>query len=167
MVRGSGGPNQQASAGILLYRIAGHLEMLIAHPGGPFWAHRDDGSWSIPKGLLRPGEEALAAAHREFREETGVMVPEGAPLSLGSIVQRSGKTVHAWATEGDADPSAMVSNTFTLEWPRGSGRNAEFPEMDRFLWANPAMARRKLNKPQATFVSRLERRLTQSKQMPT
>ena len=109
------------SAGLLLFRRgAGGLEVFLAHPGGPFWADRDDGAWTIPKGVIDPGEDALAAARREFEEETGIR-PAGPFLPLGSVRQKAGKLVHAWAWEGDADPAAVTSNTMKVEWPRGSG----------------------------------------------
>ena len=147
---------KKSSAGILLFRLRADLEVLIAHPGGPFWRSRDRGAWSIPKGLLRPGEAAIGAARREFEEETGLSAPATGLVALGSIKQLSGKTVHAWAYEGDADAGALVSNTFTMEWPHGSGKIEEFPEMDRFLWASPTTARSKLNRAQGPFVDRLE-----------
>ena len=145
----------KSSAGIVLYHRRPRLELLIAHPGGPFWRNRDRGAWSIPKGLLQPGEDALAAARREFEEETGLPVPTENLVALGSVVQRSGKRVHAWAAEGDADLDTLVSNTFTLEWPRGSGVTVEYPEMDEFLWATPSLAREKLNPAQTAFVERI------------
>ena len=112
------------SAGLLLYRLSrGNLEVFLAHPGGPFWSRRDAGAWTIPKGAVNDGESLMDAACREFTEETGV-TPSGPYLALGSIRQRSGKTVHAWAWQGDADPDSIVSNTTTSEWPRGSGRRS-------------------------------------------
>jgi predicted NUDIX family NTP pyrophosphohydrolase len=138
-----------------MYRQSASLKVLIAHPGGPFWQNRDGGAWSIPKGLLEPGEDPLTGAKREFREETGLRPPEDGYIPLGSIVQRSGKTVHAWGIGGDADTDLLVSNSFTMEWPPGSGRRAEFPEMDRFLWATPELADIKLNPAQRAFVFRL------------
>lgn len=143
----------------MLYRVGPGLEVLIAHPGGPFWRNRDEGAWSIPKGVIRPGEEPLAAGRREFMEETGLIVPHDGYIELGDVRQRGGKTVFAWAIKGDADPEELASNTFSMEWPPGSGRVSEYPEMDRFLWAMPAFARRKLNRAQGAFVDRLEERL--------
>jgi predicted NUDIX family NTP pyrophosphohydrolase len=144
------------SAGLLLFRHrGGRPEVLLAHPGGPFWANRDAGAWTVPKGLAEPGEDLLAAARREFAEETGLR-PEGPFLPLGSVRQKAGKTVHAWACEGDADPAALASNTMWAEWPPGSGRRVEFPEVDRCAWFGPAEAREKLNPAQAAFVDRLE-----------
>ena len=145
----------RVSAGILMYRRTRTLEVMIAHPGGPFWQNRDRGAWSIPKGLLHPGERPFDGARREFAEETGLHLPEAGFVPLGSVRQGSGKVVHAWAIEGDADTDQLVSNSFTMEWPPGSGRSAEFPELDRFIWATPDVARAKLNRAQRAFVSRL------------
>src|SRR5205814_3451337 len=128
------------SAGLLLFRRpGGRLEVFLAHPGGPFWAARDDGAWTIPKGLVEPGEDPLAAARREFEEETGIR-PAGPYLPLGSVRQKAGKVVHAWAWEGDADPEKVMSNTMSVEWPPGSGRRVAFPEVDRCAWFDPATA---------------------------
>lgn len=144
------------SAGLLMYRRnGGELQVLLAHPGGPFWAHRDEGAWSIPKGELEAGEEPLAAARREFEEETGV-VPVGPFLELPTVEQKNRKIVNAWAFEGDCDPSKVRSNTFRMEWPRGSGRMAEFPEIDRAEFFLPNEARRKINPAQAALVDALE-----------
>ena len=143
------------SAGLLLFRRGpAGLELFLAHPGGPFWAARDEGAWTIPKGLVEEGEDPLTAARREFEEETGI-VPREPFLSLGSIRQKAGKTVHAWAWEGDADPAAVHSNTMRTEWPRGSGRWITFPEVDRCAWFDPATARAKINAAQAGLVGRL------------
>ena len=148
------------SAGLLLYRRTGNeLEVLLAHPGGPFWAHRDAGAWSLPKGLVAEGEDPLAAACREFEEETGVH-PIGPFLSLGSVRQKAGKLIYAWAWEGDADPAHCTSNPMRTEWPRGSGRWLRFPEVDRCAWFAPQTAREKLNPAQAAFISRLKGRLS-------
>lgn len=147
------------SAGLLLYRRTGdELEVLVAHPGGPFWAHRDAGAWTIPKGLVDDGEEPLTAARREFEEETGLR-PIGPFLDLGSVRQKAGKLIHAWAWEGDADPSRLTSNLMRTEWPRGSGRWISFPEVDRFAWCGSQIAREKLNPAQATFIDRLQAQL--------
>ena len=144
------------SAGILLYRRRGSgLEVLLAHPGGPFWRGRDAGAWTIPKGLVAPGEALLDAARRELREETG-LVPDGPFLPLGSVRQKAGKTVHAWACEGDADPATVTSNTTTIEWPRGSGRRITYPEVDRCGWFALEVAREKLNPAQSELLGRLE-----------
>ena len=146
----------QVSAGLLLFRhSAGKLQVLIAHPGGPFWAKRDLGAWSIPKGLAHAGEDLLAAAQREFMEETGLN-PAGPFIALGSIQQKAGKLVHAWACEGDADLSALKSNRMSVEWPPKSGQRIWFPEVDRYAWYAPSTARRKLNAAQAEFIARLE-----------
>ncbi len=148
-----------SSAGILLYRRTGGLEVLLAHPGGPLWARKDEGAWSIPKGEMDEGEDRQAAACREFLEETGHGVPPGPLVDLGSVTQRGGKVVHAWAIEGDLDASLLRSNTFEMEWPPRSGRTATFPEIDRFEWFRPADARRKINPAQAELIDRLERAL--------
>ena len=143
------------SAGILLFRRrpAG-LEVMLVHPGGPFWAKKDEGAWSIPKGLANEGEDLLAAAKREFLEETGMAV-DGAFLDLGAHKQPSGKTVAAWACEGDFDPATLKSNTFSLEWPPRSGRMAEFPEVDRAAWCSVDEALVKINKGQKPIITAL------------
>jgi predicted NUDIX family NTP pyrophosphohydrolase len=147
---------RNVSAGLLLYRRPrGGLELFLAHPGGPFWRGRDLGAWTIPKGLVAPGEDLLDAARREFEEETGIVAREPF-LSLGSVRQKAGKVIHAWAWEGDADPAAIVSNTTSCEWPRGSGRSLTFPEVDRCGWFDPGAARAKLNPAQAGLIDRLE-----------
>jgi predicted NUDIX family NTP pyrophosphohydrolase len=144
------------SAGLLLFRRReGILEVLLGHPGGPFWATRDDGAWSIPKGGIHTGEEPLATAIREFIEETGFQ-PCGPYLPLGEVIQRSGKLVHAWAFEGDCDPSRISSITTTTEWPPRSGRRIEIPEIDRIAFFTIADALRAINVAQAEFVRRLE-----------
>lgn len=143
------------SAGLLLYRRSTRpLEVLLAHPGGPYWQGRDAGAWTIPKGGVHPGEELLDAAIREFREETGF---EPAPpfLPLGSIVQRSGKLVHAWAFEGDCDPQALVSVMCSTEWPPRSGRYLEIPEIDRAAFFVIDEARRLINVAQVELLDRL------------
>jgi predicted NUDIX family NTP pyrophosphohydrolase len=152
------------SAGLLPYRTRGDgaLEVLIAHMGGPFWARRDDGAWSIVKGEHGADEDALAAARREFVEETGAPPPSGEPIALGKLRQRGGKLIVAWAVEaGELDPSGFVSNSFKLEWPRGSGRVQEFPEIDRAAWFDCDTARRKLVAGQAPFVDALQRVLAE------
>ena len=144
------------SAGLLLFRRgADGLEVFLAHPGGPFWRQRDAGAWTIPKGVVNDGEELLAAAQREFEEETGI-APRPPFLPLGAVRQRSGKQVHAWAWEGDADPAHVTSNTMKCEWPRGSGAWITFPEVDRCAWFDPTTARVKLLAAQAELVDRLE-----------
>jgi predicted NUDIX family NTP pyrophosphohydrolase len=148
------------SAGLLLYRRAGgKLEVFLAHPGGPFWQRKDTGAWTIPKGAIEPGESPLIAACREFQEETG-LAPQGPFLELGSIRQKAGKVIHAWAWEGDADPAAVRSNSMQTEWPRGSGRLISFPEVDRCAWFEPAAARIRINPAQAELIDRLEAALT-------
>lgn len=144
------------SAGMLLFRRGQDgLEVFLAHPGGPFWKNKDAGAWTIPKGEVNEGEEPLAAARREFQEETGI-VPSEPYLPLGTIRQKAGKTVHAWAWEGDADAEAVTSNEIRTEWPRGSGRWLTFPEVDRCAWFTPDAAREKINPAQAELIGRLE-----------
>jgi predicted NUDIX family NTP pyrophosphohydrolase len=144
------------SAGLLLYRRRSEsLQVFLVHPGGPFWARKDLGAWSIPKGEYADGEDPLATAQREFAEETGAQ-PSGAFRSLGEVVQGGGKRVVAWAVEGDFDPATLVSNSFELEWPPRSGRKASFPEVDRAEWFAPATARQKLLAGQRAFIDRLE-----------
>jgi predicted NUDIX family NTP pyrophosphohydrolase len=149
-------PNR--SAGILLHREgADGLEVLLVHPGGPFWAKRDDGAWSIPKGEYVDGDDPRAAARREFEEELGSPLPGGAELrELGEVRQKNGKHVVAWAVAGDLDASAARSNTFEMEWPPRSGRRQEFPEIDRAEWFTLARAREKLLPAQTAFLDRLE-----------
>lgn len=143
------------SAGLLLYRDGPDgLQVLLAHPGGPFWARKDAGAWTLPKGQLHPGEEALDAARREFAEEVG-MAPPGPALPLGEVRQKSGKRVLAWAVAGDFDPAALRSNEVALEWPPRSGRLLHFPEVDRVGWFTPAQALDKLLPAQRPFVERL------------
>ena len=145
------------SAGLLLYRRTdqGVVEVLIAHPGGPFWAGRDEGAWTVPKGEYDPGADPLAAAYREFREETGFDAPSGVPTSLGELRQPGGKRVTLWAIEGDLDVGQASSNTFEMEWPPRSGQVREFPEVDRLKWADVDRARTLLLPGQAPFLDRL------------
>jgi predicted NUDIX family NTP pyrophosphohydrolase len=151
------------SAGIILFRRAGGdqrgIEVLLVHPGGPFWARKDLEAWSIPKGEPDDGEDLLEAARREFEEETGGTAT-GRAWSLGSIKQPGGKTVHAWAVEGDFDPARLDSNTFTLEWPRESGRMREFPEVDRAEWFSVPEARRRILKGQLPLLDKVEEIVT-------
>jgi predicted NUDIX family NTP pyrophosphohydrolase len=145
------------SAGVLLYRLAGgEPEVLLVHPGGPFWAGRDAGAWSIPKGEHGDDEDPQACARREFEEETGTELPPGALSDLGTVRLKSGKQVTAWAAEGDLDADAIRSNTFELEWPPRSGRMQAFPEIDRAGWFGLEAAREKLNPAQAQFINRLQ-----------
>lgn len=148
------------SAGILVFRRppGGGIEMFLAHPGGPFWAKKDDGAWSIPKGLLAEGESPEAAARREFAEETGVAI-DGALIALGEFRQPGGKIVTAFAVEGDINPATINSNTFVVEWPPRSGRTAEFPEIDRAGWFDPDTAMRKVVKGQRPILDALLVRL--------
>lgn len=140
----------------MIYRVEGGVvEVLLAHPGGPFWAKKDAGVWSIPKGEYEPEEDALATARREFREEVGFDPPAGEPIPLGELRQPSGKWVTAWALAGDLDVTNAVSNTFEIEWPKGSGTLREFPEVDRVEWMPIALARVKLLKGQLPFLDAL------------
>jgi|SRR5271165_4274390 len=144
------------SAGLLLFRQGALLEVLLVHPGGPFWAKKDDGAWSIPKGEFADDEDALAAATREFEEEVGAR-PEGTFMPLEPIKQPGGKTVFAWAVRSDFDPSSLKSNTFSMEWPPRSGRKREFPEVDRAAWFELESARRKILKGQEPLLDQLLR----------
>ncbi|HEY4130081.1 MAG TPA: NUDIX domain-containing protein [Gemmatimonadaceae bacterium] len=151
------------SSGILLFRrgaSTGRVEVFLAHPGGPFWAKRDLGAWTIPKGVVGDGEDLLDAARREFNEETGIEAL-GPFVPLGAIKQKAGKVVHAWAWEGDADASTVTSNTTRTEWPRGSGKWITYPEVDRCGWFDTDMARTKMIAAQAEFVDRLEKVIAQ------
>ena len=154
------------SAGILLFRriqgdqASSGVQVLLAHPGGPFFIRRDEGHWTIPKGEPDDGEDdLLAVGRREFVEEVGIEPPTDengtGPIELGTIVQKGGKVVHAWAIEGDLDPAAAASNTFEMEWPPRSGRRQVFPEIDRVAWFEPDEARRRLKPTQVPFVDRL------------
>jgi predicted NUDIX family NTP pyrophosphohydrolase len=146
----------KSSAGILLYRVrAGEPEVLLVHPGGPFWARKDRGAWSIPKGEYEEGDDPRAAALREFEEETGRPLDAGELAALGKIKQRGGKVVTAWAAERDLDPAAITSNTFELEWPPRSGRMREFPEVDRAQWFALPEARTKILPAQEELLDRL------------
>ena len=144
------------SAGLLLYRVrSGHVEVLIGHPGGPFWARKDDGAWSIPKGEYDSGEEPWQAAVREFAEELGSPAPPGPRIAFEPVKQPSGKVLSVFAVGADFDATEARSNTFSIEWPRGSGRLQEFPELDRVAWLPVAQARRKLLKGHRVFLDRL------------
>jgi predicted NUDIX family NTP pyrophosphohydrolase len=142
------------SAGVLLFRTGKDLQVFLGHPGGPFWSKKDLGVWTIPKGLIAPGEDPLAAAQREFAEETG-HGPQGEFISLGAAKQPGGKAVHIWAVQGDWDADQLRSNTFEMEWPPKSGRRQIFPELDRAGWFDIAEARQKILKGQALFLERL------------
>ena len=149
----------RVSAGLLMYRISsGSAQVLLAHPGGPFFRNKDEGAWSIPKGEVEPDEDVLAAAQREFAEETGLK-PSGPFAALTPVKQSGGKTVHAWAFEGDCDPTTIVSNTFTMEWPPRSGRQVEFPEIDRCEFFDLTTARQKINPAQVSLIDELEEML--------
>jgi predicted NUDIX family NTP pyrophosphohydrolase len=148
----------RTSAGIVLWRErAGRLEVLLGHPGGPYFAGKDAGHWTVLKGEADPGEDLPAVARREFEEETGYEPPDGPMIELGDIRQRSGKRVLAWAVEGDLDAETAVSNSFEMEWPPRSGRIREFPEIDRVAWFDLDEARVKIKPAQAPFLDRLER----------
>jgi predicted NUDIX family NTP pyrophosphohydrolase len=146
----------RVSAGLLMYRMhEGKLQVLLAHPGGPFFKNKDDGAWGIPKGEVEPGEDLLETAKREFEEETGVH-PTGPFTPLAPVRQKGGKIVHAWAWEGECDPGAVISNTFTMEWPPGSGRQMSFPEVDRVDFFDVVTARRKIKAGQEKLIEELE-----------
>lgn len=144
------------SAGLLLYRLRNkEIEVFLVHPGGPFWSGKDIGAWSIPKGLIDPDEDLLSAAQREFYEETGFKV-SGHFLQLSPVKTKSGKTIQAWAVEGNYDPSGIKSNTFTMEWPPHSGKQGEFPEVDRAAWFEIEEAKRKIHQGQVPLIEELE-----------
>lgn len=146
----------KTSAGLLMYRVSqGALEVLLAHPGGPFWRNKDEGAWSIPKGETDGEEELLAAAKREFFEETGI-TPKGEFIALGSVKLKSGKMVRAWAFEGDCDTSRIQSNMFAMEWPPKSGKMQQVAEIDKAEFFTLAVAREKINSAQVVFLERLE-----------
>lgn len=154
------------SGGVLLYRQRdGILEFLLAHPGGPYWSARDNGAWTIPKGIAKPDEALAAVAIREFKEETGFDLaaisvdPGRPPRSLGEVTLKSGKVVHGWAVEGDLDPSKATSNEAEIEWPPRSGRRLVIPEIDRVEWFGAVEARRRIHAAQAAFIDRLEEAL--------
>ena len=150
------------SAGLLLYRRSStSFEVLLVHPGGPFWARKDIGAWSIPKGEYQPGEDSLDAAKREFEEETGISV-DGTFSPLTPLKQPGGKLVEAWAIEGDLDTAAIRSNTFSIEWPPHSGKQQEFPEVDRAEWFTIEAAKEKILKGQAPFLAELQQKVTRS-----
>lgn len=158
---------KKTSAGLLLYRVRdGELQVFIAHMGGPFWQNKDDGGWSIVKGEYDEHEDPFVAACREFVEETGNEPPKGATVELGEIRQPSGKRITAWAIESDFDPTTIKSNTFTIEWPRRSGMQQEFPEIDRADWFDTHTARVKLVKGQVPFIELLERRVLGAVRLP-
>jgi predicted NUDIX family NTP pyrophosphohydrolase len=149
------------SAGILLFRrVDGDVQVLLGHMGGPLWARRDAGGWTIPKGEYQPDEEPLDAARREFAEELGLPAPAADLIELGSIKQAGGKVVTAWAGEGDVDPAEIVPGTFDLEWPKGSGQIQQFPELDRVAWFGVDEAAQKLVAAQREFLDRLAERLS-------
>jgi predicted NUDIX family NTP pyrophosphohydrolase len=149
------------SAGILLYRRReGRIEVLLTHPGGPFWSKKDDGAWFVPKGELEGDEEPLRAARREFQEELGSEPPSGEPLALGTVKNKSGKLIYAWALEGDLDTESVKSNTFELEWPPRSGKMREFPEVDRAGFFSLAAAAGKIHPAELPLLERLSALVT-------
>lgn len=154
------------SAGILLHRLRGsRIEVFLVHPGGPFWAKKDAGAWSIPKGEFEAGEDPLEAAKREFKEETGFAV-EGNFIELTPVKQPGGKVVYAWAVMGDCEAESIKSNTFSLEWPPRSGKRKEFPEVDRAGWFTPEVAREKILKGQLNFLEELKRKIENNSVSP-
>jgi predicted NUDIX family NTP pyrophosphohydrolase len=149
---------RETSAGILLFRIRGDVpEVFLVHPGGPYWRNKDAGAWSIPKGTLEEGDDELTAAKREFQEETGSPI-DGEFIALAPLKQAGGKVVHAWAVEGEIDPSSITSNVFSMEWPPRSGRKQAFPEVDRGAWFTLAAAREKILPGQRGFLDQLQDR---------
>jgi len=156
MAERTAAPRSRTSAGLLMFRRKlDQIEALLVHPGGPFWRNKDDGAWTIPKGEIQPGEDLLARAQREFEEEVGIK-PSGNWIPLGSITQKGGKTVHAWAFEGNLPESfELKSNTFEIEWPPRSGKFNNFPEIDRAEFFPEEIARRKINSAQIPFFDRL------------
>ena len=146
---------KKQSAGILLYKLVrNELQVLLVHPGGPFWSKKDEGAWTIPKGEFDDGEEPLSAAIREFKEETGVSL-EGEFLLLSPVKQKSGKLIHAWALQGDMDPTKINSNTFDIEWPPRSGKTKSFPEVDKAEWFSAKNAMSKINPAQVSLITEL------------
>jgi predicted NUDIX family NTP pyrophosphohydrolase len=148
----------KTSAGLLLYRNSrdgSGIEVLLAHPGGPFWRKKDEGAWTIPKGEFTDDEDPLAAAKREFEEELGAAPPSGDYIQLQPIKQKNGKIVHAWAVEGDFDPKTLKSNTFEMEWPPKSGRMQNFPEVDRASWFASDVAKKKILTGQGALIDEL------------
>jgi predicted NUDIX family NTP pyrophosphohydrolase len=154
---------KQISAGILAFRRRPELEVLLAHPGGPFWAKKDAAAWTIPKGLVEPGDDLVAAARREFTEETSLVVT-GHMIELAPVTQKSGKLVHAFATEADLDLSQFASNSFQIEWPPKSGRRQSFPEIDRIAYFALSIAQLKIIAYQLPLLCQLERRLARPRQ---
>jgi predicted NUDIX family NTP pyrophosphohydrolase len=155
-------PPCKESAGLMMFRrVSGDIQVLLGHPGGPFWKRRDHGAWSIPKGLIETGEPPLLAVRREFGEEIGYQ-PPGDAIPLGDAKQPGGKLVHVWAVEGDWDPAQLLSNTFVMEWPPRSGHRQSFPEIDRAVWFGVGEARLRILKGQAVFIDRLVQKLRPS-----
>jgi predicted NUDIX family NTP pyrophosphohydrolase len=153
---GASPPSRKRSAGLLVYRLgAQSLEVLLVHPGGPFWAKKDDGAWFIPKGEINADEAPLAAAQREFREELGFAPPEGEPLELGTVKNKGGKLIYCWALTGDLDLAGFHSNTFSLEWPPRSGKQREFPEVDRATYFGVEQATQKMHPAELPLLERL------------
>jgi predicted NUDIX family NTP pyrophosphohydrolase len=149
----------QKSAGIVLYRIQNNsIEVFLVHPGGPYWSKKDDGAWSIPKGEFDENEEPLAAAKREFEEETGIKI-SGGFLQLNPVKQKGGKLVYAWAVEGDIDPAKIKSNSFEIEWPPRSGKMKSFPEIDKAAWFQISDAKKKIIEAQSALIKELESKI--------
>jgi predicted NUDIX family NTP pyrophosphohydrolase len=156
------------SAGLLLYRLAdAGAEVFLVHPGGPYWARKDEGSWSVPKGLVDRGEDELSCARREFTEETGFAAPHGGEHDLGVFRQPSGKRLHVWAREGDCDPQALRSNSFEMEWPPGSGRRQHFPEVDRGGWFDRSEGLRRITAGQRAVLEALYAELDRNRPLTT
>ena len=154
-------PRKQAAGLLIFRRVVGALEVLLVHPGGPLWARKDEGAWSIPKGEVEPDEDALAAARREVEEETGAR-PSGTFIALSPVRQTGGKIVHVWAIESDFDPASLKSNLFEMEWPPKSGNRRSFPEVDRAAWFDLETAGRKILPSQAVVLQHLQERLTET-----
>jgi predicted NUDIX family NTP pyrophosphohydrolase len=158
-------PKHKRSAGILVHRASPHgVEVLLVHPGGPFWVRKDDGAWFVPKGEINADEEPLAAAYREFEEELGFAAPAGEPLDLGTVKNKGGKVIHCWALSGDCDLAAFRSNTFRLEWPPRSGVEREFPEVDRAQYFSVEQAQSKMHPAELPLVERLLAHLARADQ---
>lgn len=154
---------QKMSAGLLLFRyIAGELEILLVHPGGPYWTKKDEGAWSVPKGEFTEGDDPFEAAKREFQEETGQKPPTRDAMALRPLRQPSGKLIFAWAVKGDFNTATLKSNTFSMEWPPGSGRQEEFPEVDKAEWFSLEEAKRKISKGQVKLIEQIQEKIEET-----